>query len=72
MSETTGDEDYWDRVGLGGRKGAEVVDNLEGEMSRRRNTGHRMRRGGGYVLGIAAGNKLVCCREEERSGGVQQ
>lgn len=41
---------------LGRRKGTEVVDNLEGEMSRRR-------RGGGYVLGIGAGNKLVCCTQ---------
>lgn len=46
-----------DGVGLRRRKGAEVVDNLEGEMSRRRNGGQG--RGGGYVLGIGAGYKFV-------------
>lgn len=54
MSETTGDEDY---LGSERRKGAEVVDNLEG---------HRMRRGEGYAIGTGARNELVCCTQRRR------
>lgn len=57
-------------VGLGRTKGAKVADNLEGEMSRRGSMRPRMRmrrrRCGGYVLGIGAGNKLVCCTLRRR------
>ncbi len=42
---------WLDKVGLGRRKGAEVDDNLEGEINRRRTWRVRMRRGEGYVTG---------------------
>lgn len=60
----------WNGVGLGRTKGAKVVDNLEGEMVRRGSMGSRMRRRRrrceGYVLGIGAENKLVCCAQRRR------
>lgn len=52
-------------MGLGRRKRAEVCDNLEGEMSKRRNRGAEEERCG-YVLGIGAGYKLVCCTQRRR------